>query len=393
MKRFILHVGLHKTATSSIQETFACNQEALSKQGFYYPIFESDSNKRIINHSVPFYSVYCEQPELYPVNILNGDSTNIASVNENYLRQIDEVLQSDMNVIISGEDISSLDVDGLGAIKKKVISSGFSLEVFCSVRRPYSYTCSALQEQLKGGTLLLTDIEMVPSSYKVKKLKEFFDEDANFFNFEESCKGSGPVINFLHYLGIKDVEPLKIINSNEGFGNVSTRALAHLNQEFIIIKEGKLNPKRRNRFTRPVDGEKFLLTENEFSKISSALKDENNKLEKLLGVGFVDKEYKLSKQIHLDKETALKVYNEYAEPHTSISLLSFINDNSSFPLFEFSEFFNDNADVLRDIATVLEDRELILALKCMKKAEAIRPNGPTILKKIEQYEQRLRSVG
>lgn len=392
MKRFILHVGLHKTATSSIQETLACNQGELIAQGLYYPIFEEINNAIIINHSIPFYSVYCEHPELYPVNILNGDSNNIVSVNENYLRQIDDVLESDLNVIISGEDISSLHTEGLRALRDKVISSGFSLEVLCSVRRPYSYTCSALQEELKGGTLLLSDIKMVPSSYKVQKLKDFFGETVTFFNFEESCEGNGPIIYFLNKIGIKNTDSLKVINSNEGFGNISTRALAHLNQDFIIIKEGKLNPNARNRFTRPVDDEKFLLTEDEFAMISHDLKEENDKLKKLLGATFIDKEYRLARPIQLDKETAFSVYNEYAEPHTSLSLLRFIDENSSFSLFELSEFFNENADVLRDIAFVLEDKELTLALQCMKKAEAVRPNGPTILKKIEEYEQKMRDA-
>ena len=71
MKRFILHVGFHKTATSSIQQTLALNLDQLAEQGYRYPIFEYNGLK-ITNHSIPFYSTYCKEPQKYNMNIMNG---------------------------------------------------------------------------------------------------------------------------------------------------------------------------------------------------------------------------------------------------------------------------------------------------------------------------------
>lgn len=384
MKRFILHVGFHKTATSSIQQTLADNQVQLKKLGFYYPIFKN-GDQNIINHSIPFYSAFCDRPDLYHINIRAGNQIDIDALNLNYIAQFNEVLKSNDNVIISGEDISVLPQKALMDIRNRIVAAGFKLEVYCSVRRPYSLICSELAEIIKNGTATLKNITVSNRSGLVEKLQTTFSKEMFFFNFENDCVNKGPVYAFLERIGIR-TDNVTLINSNEGFGNLSTRVLAHLNLQFPIIKNGLLYEKRRKNFTSSVDKEKFLLTNEEFESIKNKIEFENSKYGSLLGNDFKDTSIDFSKPINLKIEEAVNVYNNYSESHTSISLLRFINANSKFSLYLMCDFFHDNAEVLRNIAVVLEKDDIEHALKAMSQAKLIRPNGPLINKKIKDYE-------
>ena len=63
IKEIILHVGLHKTATASIQRTLYLNDELLKKKDYLYPKCWP------YNHSIPIYSAFCDHPENYHINI------------------------------------------------------------------------------------------------------------------------------------------------------------------------------------------------------------------------------------------------------------------------------------------------------------------------------------
>ena len=75
-----LHVGLHKTASSSFQATCAKNKELLQKNGLTYPIFSCEAAKktRIKNHSFPIKSLFTENPADFGHNKKWGVSGDIA---------------------------------------------------------------------------------------------------------------------------------------------------------------------------------------------------------------------------------------------------------------------------------------------------------------------------
>ncbi|GHA39847.1 hypothetical protein ACFFLZ_00620 [Photobacterium aphoticum] len=385
MKRFILHVGFHKTATSSIQQTLASNQEELLKQGFYYPLFENNDSK-VINHSIPFYSAFCENPEKYHINIRQGG--DIVQINRNYLKQFEEILKIERNVIISGEDISVLPKYSLVKIREKIIASGFKLEVYCSVRRPYSLLCSDISEIVKSG---ISSIEQVTYPNRVKvvhKLKDVFEEEITFFSFEKDCNQGNPVEVFIERLGIK-CSDFTLTKSNEGLGNLSTRALSNLNKNFPIIKDGAINPNGRCFFYTSIDNEKFLLTQQEFQRFKKDVDKENEDYGFLLGADFQDKSIEYSQELRISIDMAVKIYQDYAQSHTSHALLKFIAKYASFPLHYLAEHFPENVEVLRDLALVLEDVNINKSYELMLCARNLRPRGPLINSKISYYESKL----
>ena len=161
MKRIYLHIGFHKTATSSFQATCMSNQGQLEKQGFFYPAFKvAGGNTR--NHGIPIVTIFSEDAENYHVNIRQGHTDDIDPIRKDYTQQLERILDAHDTVILSGEDIGAQDQDCLGRIKAFFETRGFDLKVYCGIRKPYSYMCSALQQKIKGGSTSLIPPLPVP---------------------------------------------------------------------------------------------------------------------------------------------------------------------------------------------------------------------------------------
>ena len=131
-KTCFLHVGLHKTASSSFQVTCAKNIACLRNNGITYPLFNCDHAgiQNIQNHSIPIFSLFTEQPHEYRINKQSNILNNIKAVNSSYESQLGKLLESSNKLIISGEDISVLSKNSLSRfiqiILQKLHSSAIS---------------------------------------------------------------------------------------------------------------------------------------------------------------------------------------------------------------------------------------------------------------------------
>ncbi len=143
-KKCFLHLGLHKTASSSFQKTCSNNLEVLRTNNIIYPHFEcSKANRsKIINHSIPIYSLF-SGIQNYGVNVLWGINDLLDQVNASYLEQLINFLKTPANIIISGEDISMLSMNSLVKMLQLFKEYDFEIVPFALVRSPYSFFCSA----------------------------------------------------------------------------------------------------------------------------------------------------------------------------------------------------------------------------------------------------------
>jgi hypothetical protein len=380
MKRFILHVGFHKTATSSIQQTLDKNRDKLEQQGYIYPRFQR-GGEEMINHSIPFYSAFCKQPELYHINIKNSCIDNIAAINNDYLMQFNQFLALESNLIVSGEDISVLHPEALIQLRDIIKSKGFKLEVYCSVRKPYSFTCSELQEKIKSGNGTLTNIIVPQKSEFIHKLKKVFNDSITFFSFEEDCKTElGPVNRFLERIGLNPKE-FKLINDNEGFGNISTRFLAYLNLTHPSLDGGKLSIKGRGFFSESIDKEKFILSKTELNSISEQLDVENLKMKSLLGDVFCDQNYRtIDDDYKLDLNLSFKLIDTYTNNYTYLRGLIFVLNHRNFEVNALIIKLDQNADIFREVAIHFKNKDIKVAISFITAAKRLRPNGPVICK-------------
>lgn len=149
----ILHVGLHKTGTTSIQQTLFSdeNNKLLENKNYIYP------KCWYSNHSAPVHSAFCDFPEEYHINIRKGYSIQeIKSINEKNLNRFKkEIAEKEQSkLIISGEGISKLSFGNLNVLKEyltSVFTSEVKIKVLIYVRNPVSCYVSTIHQKIKGG--------------------------------------------------------------------------------------------------------------------------------------------------------------------------------------------------------------------------------------------------
>ncbi len=100
MTRFVIHIGMHKTGTTSIQAALHGARDALAERGVLYPDLGP-------NHSHPLVSIFCGAPLDYYVNFYSGIDTpeKVESFNRRHRESLDAQLdvRSRMIVHLSNE--------------------------------------------------------------------------------------------------------------------------------------------------------------------------------------------------------------------------------------------------------------------------------------------------
>ena len=139
----------------------------LLKQNLNYPLFNCPDTKygRINNHSIPLFSLYTTHPELYPVHLRwKVKDTQIA--NRAYQKQLHQALNQEANLLLSGEDVASLEVDELQRLLSDLRTSGREIMVFACVRNPYAFHCSQVQQQVKDG-VAMNPVGLCPQRHRM----------------------------------------------------------------------------------------------------------------------------------------------------------------------------------------------------------------------------------
>lgn len=298
MREVILHMGLHKTASSSIQATCAQNNKLLRKKGIYYPIFEYNE-KKIINHSIPIYSLFSTSPENFHVNVKWGVDAEL--VNREYRKQLDDIAGTKDKLIISGEGISSLPIDALQLMMEYFKTRDFRIKAVAFVRSPVSSKISSAQERVKnGGTIIYSDNQF-PSD-RIKKLQSVFAGDVEFYPFKLVCSHRyGPTGFFLELAGLKNrvLKHINYLHVNESLSDQATRLIAYINktEPFYLFNAAtgrkEINPNRQTGDTavlQKISGNKYKPILTEIQHILERAKQENNWLKQHMGDQFCDDE-------------------------------------------------------------------------------------------------------
>ena len=143
MKKCILHIGMHKTGSSSIQAYLAKHRKNLGK-GMKY------ANLGSPNHSGAFIYMFCKRLEDFPHFANRGLSVEevqfkIERFRANFIRE----LESDFDTLIfSGEEIVNLNESELNTLKKQLAQFVDEVEIVAYVRPPVSFMSSAFQQRL-----------------------------------------------------------------------------------------------------------------------------------------------------------------------------------------------------------------------------------------------------
>lgn len=273
VKEIILHAGMHKTASTSIQETLLheSNKNILNKNNISAH-FDKYSN----NNSIFVTSFYNKPQDGYYFKrngISSKDAENILDIVNSEI--LDE-LENDKQLLISSENISGMDIRRLTRMKNYLIDNckyNVKFKIILYVRNPITYFSAFVQTT----NISNTENNFVNYRNQFKFLYSIFEnltkvfgkENINIYQFEDTCKHEyGPTGYFLDILKFsnEDIHNINYINSNIGMSMEAFNIMKFINEKEPLFISGSVNKNRykgENIAISQIKGDKFKLTPNE----------------------------------------------------------------------------------------------------------------------------------
>lgn len=298
-KLLILMVGLHKTGTSSIQNTCAASRRELYASGFSYPVYESPSGLRA-NHSdvlkVAFRHSFRKFGLVGQFDNRSRDAL-MAKERDRVRGQLEAILVNTQGtLVLAAESISLYGEEELREMRDWFIQRGRELRVMCHVRHLSSWIHSMIAQRVTGymrvtiGAAVDEFVELGGLVRpRIERIRAALPE-AEFHSHERAvAHPNGPPGYFLHNIGV----PLQGINfqrANEGASDPAVRMLSIINERFVRFSAD--SPPRPNFLaketwpTRNFPGPRFQLRKDEANPLLSTIESERRWLAENLGPEF-----------------------------------------------------------------------------------------------------------
>jgi hypothetical protein len=221
MRHCIIHIGMHKTGSSSIQRSLTGFED---ERFVYAPIGKED------NHSIPICTLFVGNRERHVAHKSNmRDMADVAAYRARVRAGLESAIErtQERALIISGEDISSLSRPDLDELHRYFDSHFDRIDIVAYVRSPAGFMSSAFQQRVKGR---LDRFEPEAQYFNYEKCFSKFDvlfgrDNVHLWHFSpESFPGGCVVQDFCARLGI-NLPKDRIIRSNE---SLSRHAVALL---------------------------------------------------------------------------------------------------------------------------------------------------------------------
>lgn len=221
----ILHVGMHKTGTTSIQRSL---QDLSRARARYVQLGGS-------NHTVPIVTAFSSDPTQMGMHRRAGrDAGELAVLKEKTL----ERLRSELSLagefdkfVISGEGIVALAPPALRALRSTLVAQVPRVQVFAYVREPVGYSVSAFQQRVKSGG---AGHRLAQADYRKK-----FERFINVFGREnfsvrvfsrDRLKDGSVVADFCATWGLP-YDPRQEVRTNESISEPVVKLLHLFNRE------------------------------------------------------------------------------------------------------------------------------------------------------------------
>jgi hypothetical protein len=217
MGRVIIHAGMHKTGSSSIQKSLS---HGISDERFrYFDLGEP-------NHSGPLVNLFWSYPEKYHGNRKRGRTLEqITDLRCSLVKSLSSQLESlgDQTGVISAEDICDFQEDELMNLREFIARFNHITRIVVYVRGIHEYIDSAFQQLIKGGLAKFRVHLASPNYIKLERLSRVFGRknvSIIFFSRQE-LYGYDVVVDFANHIGLPQTAIVKQ-QTNE---SISLRAL------------------------------------------------------------------------------------------------------------------------------------------------------------------------
>ncbi|MBA4741452.1 MAG: hypothetical protein H2060_01930 [Azoarcus sp.] len=257
MKTLLLHIGMHKTGSSSIQA---------SLDGF------DDAGVRYLrlghpNHSIPLRTLFADDRYAYHVHTRRGLSkAQVDQLAEQYQAALHSEIRLPHEVkIISGEDIAFLPEPALSQLRDLLAPHVDSIRVMAYARHPIAFLNSAYQEVVKNST----ESKTPPLPDYRNRFERFFRvfgrENVDIADFDPRRFPDGSVVrDFLVRAGLGHCTPSEK-RANESLSSLVTRLLVAFNRHGPLASGDELLSAARTRMIESLrsqfDGPAFRMAD------------------------------------------------------------------------------------------------------------------------------------
>ena len=355
MKKLYLHIGHYKTGTSAIQKYCSEHADVLAESGYFYPPTSRPRNNRT-NHG-DLSLTLAEKHGFTPPPWYQGEGKNIEEVYRAFFKSAQGAEQD--TILISSEEFLQLALreDAENAIKElRARLNDFDVNVVFYIREPLSLLKSWYNEVNKGvGTRNFIMFFMALNENFLGQLPAY-DVFAKVFGPENvlirtyNDKGSKHIEEFFRGIGL-DHTPA------ESAGQKINKA-----QDIETLELRRLVKRKNNTSGKDATLSQF----GSLKSLSDRIDQINKDFTEICGHSDV--------QI----ESELSVYRLFE--HLNILIQPLIRADLMNP---------KEAELLRDAALEAESSDIELAALLMKMAQSLRPNGPLIGKKVQEYQAKI----
>lgn len=241
-----IHIGLHKTGTTSIQATLFKNRHKLRAHGItYFGLNE--------NHSETLYPLFLSEPHLYRQNRLAGIDTPAKAARKNTATELAlrrELDSAGRYFVISGEDLSLLPPEGVARLHAMFAPQADRLRIVVYVRDPYDVITSAFQARLRLGETYDQIIAAPPNpgyGYIRPFIDEFGREQVDIRVFDPARFVGGDLISdFLAAIGAPAglTQEIDVVRANEAVSNEAAFLIHEINKRYRQRGRGSPNSER-----------------------------------------------------------------------------------------------------------------------------------------------------
>ncbi len=271
-RKIVLHIGLHKTGTTSIQNVLHANRDfLLAEEAALYPSLAPNLSSALL-------TIFRDDPRKLKANKVAGFTMEeIAVRREQYLNSLDEEISSGGwdTLLLSAEGVSLLAEPELAKLREWGEKYSTEWVVLVCVRHPVDWTRSVVQERLKQGDTLRQLYAKPPTPrYSVrisKAMNVFGGENVRVFDFESAIRGEGGIVKaFTQQAGLSassgELLASRTGRYNESLSLEAARVLDSMNRQRPILVGNARAPRRAGpgrelAYIRRIKGRKFDVPE------------------------------------------------------------------------------------------------------------------------------------
>ena len=242
----IIHIGTHKTGTTTIQRFLGVNRNSLIMRGLYIPSSVTETQAQHLElHAATGFPNILNVPDFVTNNICAGTfHKNEFSLEDQekywgkYRHEIETNCQKDISVFFSNENLIFLVEDEISRLQKLMASLFDDVTIVLYLRRQPEYLVSLYSTHVRGGLTLgfndyLNQFEKSPflAYHKIVKRWSFFGKDKlkiRIFDKQE-FHNNDLLSDFAHTIGIDTTGLIPVQNEFPSMGSAETEFLRLLN--------------------------------------------------------------------------------------------------------------------------------------------------------------------